>query len=369
MLKILHLAPQNYAGVPYSFYKMHLHCGDKSRLITFHKNSLDFPEDVCLNLPLPNFSLAKKWRKHTVNIREKELTPEEPQSIITTPDLAPVFAPKNIFEHYYFSLNDLLKKNKIESIIKEYDLDSYDIIHYDAGLDFFRNASQAIKWKKQGKKIVCCYFGSDLRIRGIIKPLDNISDLNITSEYDHLKLKQDLHYLFYPFDPSELPPKNNLNNETLTIVHSPTNRKYKGTDLIISVIDRIKKEKNINFLLLENIPRPELIKIKAKADISIDQVGGTMGGTGYGKAGLETLAIGIPTITNMTPDYASWLPENPFTVANNQNELYSKLNFLIDNPSQRIESGNNGISWVKKYHGFEQVNKKLFELYKLKGIV
>src|ERR1035437_1615685 len=332
MLKILHLAPQNYAGVPYSFYKMHLHCGDQSRLITFHKNSLDFPEDICLNLSLPNFSIAKKWRRHIVSIREQQ-----------SANVAPVFAPKNMIEQYYFSFNDLLKKNKIEKIIKEYDLDSFDIIHYDAGLDFFRNSSQAIKWKKQGKKIVCCYFGSDLRIRGIIKSLDEISDLNITSEYDHLKLKQDLHYLFYPFDPSELPPKINSNNESVTIVHSPTNRKYKGTDLILAVIDKIKKEKKINFQLLENIPRPELIKIKAKADISIDQVGGTMGGTGYGKAGLETLAIGIPTITNMTLDYASWLPENPFTVANNLNELYSILNFLIENPALRIESGNKGI--------------------------
>jgi hypothetical protein len=135
------------------------------------------------------------------------------------------------------------------------------------------------------------------------------------------------------------------------------------------VIDKIKKEKKINFQLLENIPRPELIKIKAKADISIDQVGGTMGGTGYGKAGLETLAIGIPTITNMTLDYASWLPENPFTVANNYNELYTKLNFLIENPEQRMEAGNKGISWVNKYHGYEEVNKHLYELYKTKGIV
>jgi glycosyltransferase involved in cell wall biosynthesis len=358
MLKILHLAPQNYAGVPYSFYKMHLHCGDWSRLITFHKNSLDFPEDICLNLPLPEFSLAKKWRKHLVSIREKESAP-----------VLPVFAPKNIMERYYFSFNDLLKKHNVERVIKEYLLDDFDIIHYDAGLDFFRDSSQAVKWKKDGKKIVCCYYGSDLRIRGIIKTLDEISDLNITSEYDHLKLKKDLNYLFYPFDPSELPPKNNLNNETITIVHSPTNRKYKGTDLIISVIDKIQKEKKINFLLLENIRRPELLKVKAQADICIDQVGGTMGGTGYGKAGLETLALGIPTITNMTSEYAGWLPENPFIVANDQKELYSQLNLLIENSFFRNEIGNKGVEWVKKYHGFEQVNKKLFELYKMSGII
>ena len=83
----------------------------------------------------------------------------------------------------------------------------FDIIHYDGGLDFYRDSRQALKWKKQGKKIVCCYYGSDLRIRGLIKELDEISDLNLTSEYDHLALKKDLKYLFYPYDVSELPAK------------------------------------------------------------------------------------------------------------------------------------------------------------------
>ncbi len=358
MLKILHLAPQNYAGVPYDFYKMHLACGDFSRLITYHKNPLQFQEDICLNLPLPNFSLVKKWRRVKVHQREDNQIAK-----------APYFIPRNIGERFYFTLNDKLKKQTIERIVAEYDLDDFDIIHYDAGLDFFRDASQAKKWKKEGKKIVCCYYGSDLRIRGLIKELDDISDLNISSEYDHLALKSDLHYLFYPYDPSELPQKKKIENENILIVHSPTNRKYKGTELIISVIERIKKEKKIDFVLMENEDRSKVLDVKSGADICIDQVGGSMGGTGYGKAGLETLAMGIPTITNMTEDYAGWLPENPFVVANNANELYAKLNELIDNKNLRHELGKKGKTWVKKYHSYESVNLKLMELYKLKNII
>ena len=358
MLKILHLAPQNYAGVPYDFFKMHLSSGDQSRLITFHKNQLDFPEDVCLNFPLLNFSFAKLWRRNKVAIRENE--------IITQ---APEFKPKNLLEKYYFDLNDQFKKKKVFDAVRKYNLDEYQIIHYDAGLDFFRDASLAKKWKREGKKIVCCYYGSDLRIRGVIKELDDISDLNITSEYDHLGLKKDLQYLFYPYNPSELPKKKNNDGREISIVHSPTNRKYKGTDLIISVIDRIKKERKINFVLLENMGRGKLLEIKSSCDISIDQVGGTMGGTGYGKAGLETLAMGIPTITNMREDYAEWLPENPFVVANNADELYAKLNALIDDKDYRENLGKTGINWVKKYHGYQSVNEKLKELYKLKNII
>ena len=357
MLKILHIAPLNFAGVPYDFFKMHNACGDYSRIVTLHKNERIFPEDICLNLPLPNQTLAKIIRKKKIkSLEEKER------------DTAHYFETKNLLDKSYYKFYDSLIEPKIEKTISNYELNNFDIIHYDGGLDFYRNATQALKWKKQGKKIVCCYYGSDLRIRGLIKELDQISDLNLTSEYDHLALKKDLKYLFYPYDASELPTRKDSTNETIKIIHSPTNRKYKGTELIISVIDKIKKERDIEFLLMENVDRQKLLEIKSECDISIDQVGGTMGGTGYGKAGIETLAMGIPTVTNMTKDYAEWLPENPFVVANNFEELYKVLIELIDNASYRSDNGKKGIEWVSRYHSFENVNKELKLLYKSSGI-
>jgi hypothetical protein len=189
MLKILHMAPQNYAGVPYDFYRMHLACGDKSRLITYYKNQINFPEDICLDFPLPRHKMASFWRRKKMRIRES-----------VPAGKAHYFEPKNFIERFYFNMSDLLRKGKVEEAVEKYNLNDYDIIHYDAGLDVFRNSSLAKKWKNDGKKIVCCYYGSDLRLRGVIKELDEISDLNITSEYDHLAMKDDLHYLFYPYD-------------------------------------------------------------------------------------------------------------------------------------------------------------------------
>lgn len=361
MLKILHIAPLNFAGVPYNFHEMHLKCGDISRLVTLHKNTNLFPEDICLNLPLPDFSLAKKWRRSKLQLREQETTAGNTE--------APFFEPRNLSEKIYFSINDLMKKNIIERTIEKYALDDFDIIHYDSGLDFFRNSSQALKWKKMGKKIVCCYYGSDLRTRGIIREMDRISDLNITSEFDHLALKKNLHYIFYPYDPSELPPRRKNEEGLVRIVHSPTNRKFKGTELIIGVIERIRKERAIEFLLVENTPRDKVLEIKSGSDICIDQVGGTMGGTGYGKAGIESLAMGVVTITNMSPDYQDWLPQNPFVVANDGDQLYRRLMELIDNPSLREEIGNKGIEWVSKYHGIKNVNERLYQLYREHNIL
>lgn len=83
MLKILHIAPMNYAGVPYSFYQMHNACGDYSRLITLHKNQYALPEDVNLNLPLPNFKLAKFWRRKKLEYREEEqITEADRKSVV-----------------------------------------------------------------------------------------------------------------------------------------------------------------------------------------------------------------------------------------------------------------------------------------------
>ena len=347
----------NYAGVPYDFYKMHNSVGDLSRIITLHKNVREFPEDICLDFPLPNFSLANAWRKKKVDYVETSKKDDI------------YFKPKNFLENFYFQINDKLKTKTVDKIIIQYNLDDFDIIHFDTGLGFYRNAKQAVKWKNEGKKIVCCYYGSDLRIRGVIKELDKISDLNITSEFDHLELKKDLHYLFYPYDISELPKKNCNQNEKIKIIHSPTNRKYKGTDIIIEVINKIKIEKNIEFLLIENMKRNELLNIKSSCDICIDQVGGAMGGTGYGKAGLETLAIEIPTITNMSKKYQDWLPKNPFVVANNKEELYKKINELIEDKTIRDEIGKKGKEWVIKYHGFENVDKELKNLYRQKNII
>jgi hypothetical protein len=255
-------------------------------------------------------------------------------------------------------------------LIKTEQLDTFDIIHYDGGLDFTRDSRFAKRWKAMGKSIVTCYYGSDLRARGIIREMDEMSDLKLTSEFDHLAMKDDLEYVFYPYDPSELPtiqPEKDFTN--IRIVHSPTNRLYKGTDLILSVIEKLKQSFSFEFSLLENLPRHEVLSIKSQCTISIDQVGGSFGGTGYGKAGIESLAMGIPTITNMTEDYVHWLPENPFIVSNTAKQLEESLIELIESPELCQMLGEKGKQWVHSHHSYEKVNEHLKSLYHKYGIL
>jgi hypothetical protein len=60
---VIHIAPENTAGVPYNVMEMQRKFGFNSRLLTFYKIPFDFPEDICLNLKLPRGRLAMKWRK------------------------------------------------------------------------------------------------------------------------------------------------------------------------------------------------------------------------------------------------------------------------------------------------------------------
>jgi hypothetical protein len=344
---ILHIAPQNFAGMPFDFMKMQAEAGYKSRLVTMFQNTLNFEEDLSLGFKLPVSNAAKKWRDSKM------------------PGLK-YYEPKNILESTYFKLRDYKNSPKINSFIEEHKLYDYDVYHFDGGMDFYRDLRFAKELKRRGKKIVCCYFGSDLRSRGVFKELDEMSDLNLTVEYDHLQLHKNIHYLFFPFDVKKVEYKY-VKSDRVKIIHSPTNRLYKGTDKILTVIDELKKSYDFDFILAEHIPREKLLEMKRECNLSIDQVGGELGGSGYGRNSIENLAMGLPTITEFFGEYLDFLPENPFITCD-INSLKDTIIKFIKNVDLLKEYSENGRKWVEKYHSYEAVNKRVEELYTEYGI-
>ena len=339
--------------MPLDFVKMHRKNGIESRLITLYKNTLNFEEDICLNLRLKTGIAAKLWRNSKINK--------------STNQGIKYYEPKNFGENLYFILRDLKNRKVIEKYIKDYDLLSYDIYQFDGGMDFYRDLGFAKRIKTLGKKIVCCYFGSDLRTRGIFMELDKMSDLNLTVEFDHTLLHPKIHYLFFPFDTDSY--KFTINkNETLKIIHSPTNRLFKGTDKILAVINDIKKEIDIEFILAENISRDKVLELKSSCDLAIDQVGGLYGGSGYGKNSIENLSMGIPTITEFTKEYLKFIKDNPFINSDISNLKETIIRLNKDRNLLEILAAK-GKVWVERTHSFSSVNKRLTELYRKYGIL
>jgi hypothetical protein len=345
--KILHIAPQNFAGMPYDFMMMQRNAGHDSRLVTVFRNTLDFPEDISLGIRLPTGRTAKKWRDSKIEgLKYCE--------------------PKNTAEKIYFKLRDFRNRGMIESVVDKYRLRDFDVYHFDGGMDFYRDVRFAKEMKNAGKKIVCCYYGSDLRVRGMFKELDEISSLNLTVEFDHTSLHKNIHYVFFPFDVYGNEYRYNM-NEKIRIIHSPTNRHYKGTDKILKVIKHLKTKHDFEFILAENMHRDELLKLKRTCDLAIDQVGGEAGGSGYGKNSIENLAMGIPTITEFYDEYLNFLPENPFITCN-IDTMNDKLTEILSSRSCLKDYSEKGRAWAEKYHSFESVNGRIEKLYTENGI-
>ena len=321
---------------------MQSQAGHTSRLVTMFENTLNFEEDISLNFKLPVNKAAKLWR-------DSKMTGLK------------YYEPKNILESTFFKLRDFKNRSKITALIDKHELFDFDIYHFDGGMDFFRDLRFAKELKRLNKKIVCCYYGSDLRSRGVFKELDDMSDLNLTVEFDHLQLHKNIHYLFFPYDVKKV-EYNFPELKKVKIIHSPTNRLFKGTDKILKVIDDIKKSYDIEFILAENISRDKLLEIKKTCNLAIDQVGGELGGSGYGKNSIENLAMGIPTITEFSEEYLNFLPENPFITCGKDN-LKSTLTKYIENVDLLKDISIKGRQWVEKYHSYESVNAKLERLY------
>ncbi len=363
---VLHIAPENTAGVPYNVMNMQNMFGMKARLLTFYKIPYDFPEDVCLNLPLPRSKVAMKWRE----FKQANLQNKVKEDHIDIWTHLPYFSPKNQAEKAYMKLRENRNKPKFLKALEEMEPDSFDIIHFDGGIDFFSDSHLAKAFKLKGKKIVNCYFGDDLRTRGIVREMDEISDLNLTFEYDHTLRHPNINFLFFPFDNSNIPyidDKVYNSGNKIRIIHSPTHRIVKGTPEIIAAIDKVKQHKDIEFLLIENTPREELLKIKETCHIAIDQIG-NRGGTGYGINSLETLSMGLPTITGMNCGMDTWLPENPF-IAADKDTLAERIIELVDSAELRQAKREASRKWVDKYHSYRSVFAKLTEYYQKAEII
>jgi len=149
----------------------------------------------------------------------------------------------------------------------------------------------------------------------------------------------------------------NGKSKNIIIGHAPNHRGFKGTEFIIAAIESLKKEGlKIELKLLEKMKNDEVKKsLREDIDILIEQIICT----GHGLNGLEGMASGLPTISNLEDsDYItplrrwSYFDECPLVSATPEN-LTEVLRKLITSPKLRQTLGAAGRAYVEKYHGFD----------------
>ena len=347
------------------YKRIHEQHGNQATYVTFFNSPKAFEEDICLNLPFNFTRPVMKRLRHRIYqfYRGREGYHKAKEGY------PPVWRPEGKFDKAFLNWKEHVWDERVREAVHKYDLYHYDAVHFESGMDFYKDARFARELKGRGVKIICHYHGEDLRSRGVLEPLDRISDLNLTNEVDLLQKHPDIHYIFLPFDidgfQKKYPPVERTAKVPL-VTHAPTNRYYKGSDDIIPVCRRLEKEGYIKFELIENKPHDEAMQMKRQSDMFIDQIN-DRGGWGYGMNSVESLAMGVCTLTEMNSDYQAFIPDHPF-VNVNKSTLYDTLLHLSQHPEERAEKGMAGILWVKKYHDYASVGKSLYAYYDKIGL-
>jgi len=352
-LKILHIAPMNTSGVPGQFVLAERQLGFKSRLVTLYRDKRNYFEDICLDLPFIDFSPVR-WIKKIVSSPEKMRVDNK----LRIPKKIPLsWQPHSKAEEILVHLRDSLWKKKIGRAIEKYNLANFDVYQLDGGLGFFRNASFISVMKERGKKIICCYTGSDLRTRGVIPAIDQMSNLNVTVEFDHTLLHPNIHHIFFPFNAEKYRLRLKSHGDKIRIGHAPTSWKAKGSDIIVPVLKDLEREYAVEAVLIENISYKKALELKRTCDIFVDQIGDL----GYGMNSLESLTMGIPTCSCLAPGFAEAYPDHPFVEIDAKN-LKQELIRLITDVSLRQELSQRGRIWVLDHHNAVKSVKKIHEL-------
>ena len=356
-MKILYISPENTVGTLSTWKRFHESQNNQCEFITFYKSPNNFDSGICLNLPLISTGFIYK-NMRSIYYQHKYGKNGEYKKKIGHP---PVWKATKFYERAYFKIRDSLWKKIIKKKLKKINLLDFDIYHFEWGLDFYRDCSFAKKIYNLKKPIICTYHGQDLRTRGVVEPLNSFADKNFSSELDLLSMHPKMEYMFLPVDIKKSQSINKT-KKTIKICHTPTNRYYKGSEKIIKICSEIAaKNNNVEFVLIEKMSHKKVLKIKRDCDILIDQIG-NYGGIGYGMNSVESMAMGLCCMTEMTDDCNIFFKNHPFININESN-LDEKLKILIQNPAKIDIYKQKSINWIKKKHDVAVVGKKLYNNY------
>ncbi len=358
-MKILYISPENTVGTLSLWKAAHESNGHYCRTVSLFPSPKGYQDDICLKLPLTFEAPGlMRWRKRYYRLMRGPLG-----------DNTEIYGEKvwqpGLVEKYFMRFRDWLWQTPVQRAIADHNLGDFDVYHFEWGMDFFRDGRFARRMKAAGKRIVCHYHGQDIRTRGVFPEVNGVSELNLTSEVDLLEIRPDFKYLFLPFDSDRFQARTEL-NARLRVAHAPTDRYYKGSDAIITLCNQLEADDLIEFDLIENMPHTEALERKKQADVFIDQIG-DKGGWGYGMNSVESLAMGICTLTTINEQYQEFIPDHPF-VNIDRNTLEPTLRRLVVDRETIKQKGLEGRAWVVKYHDYRNVVQSLYNYYRQLGI-
>lgn len=179
-----------------------------------------------------------------------------------------------------------------------------------------------------------------------------------------------MHYVpgatFLPYasvDINALQPRYPDGRKPLRIVHAPSDPSLKGTKYIIEVMERLKKNYDIKFTLVQNVPHAEALKLYEQADLLIDQL---LFGW-YGGIAVELMALGKAVACYLREEDFGCLPREMIEalpiIRVTKDSLESVLERIIADPDQLRVLGHRSREFVERWHNPHRIAAAVVECY------
>jgi hypothetical protein len=263
--------------------------------------------------------------------------------------------------HYFEFPNDIVWTPMTEPFIKEL-LRKADVVHLN-------NSFRAVSRFHINKPMLLHHHGSMFRNNAVnmLGVAKHHKMAQAVSTVDLLKPAPDiLRWLPSAYDIDELQRIGKANRREpdgrIRIVHAPTNRALKHTDLFLSIVQKLQWDGYpIDVVIVEGKTNAETLIEKAKADIVYDQIA-----FGYGCNGIEAWGLGVPVIAGGEPWTIHKMKEMwgslPFAEAT-EKTLQRVIEDTVASADARAEYAERGLQHVRKYHDEQPALQVLLELY------
>jgi glycosyltransferase involved in cell wall biosynthesis len=236
-----------------------------------------------------------------------------------------------------------------------------DVFHFYFGWTLVPRKLQWPILKATRRKSVLHFLGSDIRGRSPEQlSYARGADARIVGSYDALRWVADAHVIPPGLDLREYTPVRPEERARPIVLHAPSSRRRKGTELVVDACQGLDVELDI----VEGLQHAEARRHYERADIVVDQLNAGW----YGIFAIEAMALAKPVLSYLHPD-ADQETERALgvevpVVSVTKESLRERIAELAADADERRRIGAASRAYVERVHDADRGADRLLEIYR-----
>ncbi len=270
-------------------------------------------------------------------------------------------------------------------------IDGFDILHFHFARSLVPTLGSQLPplwdlplYRALGLRVYFTFHGSDIRLDRLhreVNPLGHLfqtkpaeddrieksvqiirtyADRMFVASINNLAYVPDAEYLPRVIDLSLWPEAPVAQRERPVVVHAPTRRATKGTDILLAALDELAAEGvEFDLRLLEGVQHDEVRRAMLEADILLDNV---IAGS-YGIVSLEAMASSRVAVANLSEALRAAHPDCP-VVHVDPTTVRERIRALILDLPERTRLAALGRPFVTRVHDADGIARQLDQVYR-----